>query len=143
MSAITERVREHNAFVRWFRQLACKRNDVPYEDTSAPVAQVEHVHRHEHTAQRNREDVATTAPQPAPSQPAAPATAAPARNGNGRKWWHLPLAAGLAGVGVGVPAGAVIISQMGGDGQHQAPIERGSVLQYLEDEGFHLPDGRE
>lgn len=126
MDALIERLGEQNKFVRWYRQYACKANGMPIEPEGSPTLHVEHTHTHE------GQPPATTPAQP---QPAQSSTLPP--------WVKTAVVAGLSALGGGsVIGGAGVVFDWWESRQAPAPEQSpatGSLLQDLEDRGFHLP----
>jgi len=128
MSAILDRMKEHNAFFRFFRQSACHRAGLPVEPDAPPEVKL---------TIDNRSDP----PPPAAMPPATPAAARP--------WgWIAGTAAAVLGSSLIGPLAWNLVQPR----EPAAPpaigreIERvegeRSLLQYLEDHGYHRAEGQ-
>lgn len=118
---VAQQQEEKIRLVRWHRQNACKRQGMPYEDSSDPV-KVEVEVRHDGGG-----------PPPAAPSPAAPTTQPDKTN----RWLPWALAA------MGAAGGATAINLLWPDSPTPTPVEvrqdgDGSLLQWLEDTGEHL-----
>lgn len=123
---------ERIQLVRWHRQSACQKHGLPFEDQSEIRLVIE----------GNAQPPAPPAAPPATPTPVSPAT----EGGDQSKWGSVPgwvkaaaILAGGAGAGYAAnayfnPIETTVIEQT------QQPVEKtGSLLQYLEDHGQHLP----
>ena len=122
---------ERIALVRWHRQKACEAHGLPFEDNSELRIVVE------------QPPAAAGAPASATAVASVPATTAPAASGV--PGWVKAAAVGAMGLG-GLGAAAGIYNAFTQGSTTTTVIEQpaeqtGSLLQSLEDRGFHLPNG--
>jgi hypothetical protein len=143
LEAITERIREGTNLTKWFRRNACARHGVPWnetEDIGSVKVEVEHKHQHvgldkeraavEALAASIRADkTQPQSPTPGTSQPEETRFA---------KWAKAATVAAALG---GLPAAGWGLAKYFTPPQQAETSAEGSLLQYLEDKGQHLPTG--
>lgn len=135
----------------WFFRNASAKHGVPWEDDGGEASasiKVEHVHKHEGLEALEADATSPpAAPQPPPSGPSAsqekPVVRETKKSETLRKLLPWLLAAGLAGGG-GLAGWGITKAVQGGP--ETIVVDRtnyeGSLLQYAEDHGWHLPEGK-
>lgn len=133
MGAMLDRLKEHTAHLRWFRQSACLRAGMPLEPDDPP-------------------EVKLTIEKQAEPPPAAVATSTAATTSGKVPWvWIAGTAATVLGTTMGYPLAWWLLGSQPNRSPSDPPpavireIERieteGSLLQYLEDQGYHRAQG--
>ena len=148
--SLIERLLEKTALVRLFRFNAAMKHGVPIKDreiTVQPTQEIvkEVVREHQSPAQQPQQSRQAQQAQPQPQQTVSPASSQSA----GDAWWKsLVLPASLLGAGTLAAAGGYLAGTGNSSDKQSAPAEAGVVvretmhespLQYIEDQGGHLP----
>ena len=128
---------------QFFDWNARTRHGVPIEETS-PALSVEHKHTHEH---RGLETNNLATPPSLPPGPSTPADATEEKHSMTNAKALTILGACLLGASLLTALGGLALSRWYGGDEVTAPgtvlqqSQDGSLIQYLEDEGRHLPQG--
>lgn len=142
VSALADQLKERTRQARWYRRNACARHGVHFDDDPSPSElTVRHQHRHQHSGIEQ-----TQASEPAsvtdagssdrPIDPESPASASLPPATRGLPKWLLPA---IAGAGMTLPWAMVGGKLLSRPEAAPAPVVQQSLLQDLEDRGFHLP----
>ena len=107
---------------RFYRRNACTRHGVLYEDDAPAPVSFEHHHRHDH---RN-DPPAPQEPHPAQGTPRSP-------------WWKSTPAQLVGGALIGSGLTLPWMFAFGEKDEQPVPPADSSLLQYLEDQGYHVP----
>jgi hypothetical protein len=142
LDAVTNSLQERLRISRLFRQNFCRKHGLTYPDAEEPVNVNINV-KTEPPPAAPKPTTAETRPEPKPveSKPVEPKPETKAE-----PWWKryaVPLAAAavLGGTGLGT-IGGVLATRKPDPPAVVKPVERpkdGSLLQYLQDEGYHVP----
>ena len=135
MQALLDRVRSKTRYIDWFRHFACKANGMPIEPDEPAKVDV--------NVRVDQPPGSAAAASGTAAAPAAERPATPRRPGWG-KTAALVAASLLSGLGIG--GGALTLAQQLFHREQppatvEQPPREGSLLQYLEDQGYHLPSG--
>jgi hypothetical protein len=169
LDAAVESVRERTKIARFFRRNAQLRHGVPDDDETAPVVAIEHQHTHQHDgldqgadavkelaesvrnsgikegaeaikeqteAMKTAEQAKPIASPQATSPPVTPAEPKPS------SWWQRWGKVATVAASIAVPIGGGMVAAVNHftkPAEVVAPAD-GSLLQYLEDKGQHLPE---